>query len=362
MAGDVAPFGAGRFRVEVRGHFKEMVKMIPYRNLQMTFFLGSQGATLTMDVSFRKLGLTFANFYPGKHEIWVWDAKVPSFPIFAGPITQLSANSTNGTISVNASDPLWYLSRRVLFSQVFYSGKPEAAMQDLLSKANTASPTGIVGHIDQNGTQNIAAMFGQGEVNDFATYFGQLQTMGDGIDYYIRNDGSGGSNDRWLHMWGGKKGSTPGNLPLGLNYPSEVLPAYSLQLIATGIANVVIVVGQGSVASFGTAYNSSKITEYNYKYDLATDSNQNSTSTLNQQAAQVLKQVQSTQQVPSITIRSEYYNPFVDFDLGDKFHVRIDDDYVQIDQVIRCIGFQMTVDPNDDIVTNIYTNSTEAVT
>jgi hypothetical protein len=352
-----APIGTGRFSVEVRSNSGVRLTSLPYYDMQGTWFLGDQGCNLSFTTHFRNLGLTFANFYPGKHEIWLWDKKVTGYPIFAGPITQITAGS-DGRVSVQASDPLWYLSKRTLSTTASYSGKPESAISSLMTYTQSRWTLNTTTVVESSGTQNIAAQYGIGDIPQLSDLFQQLEQMGDGVDYLFRNDGT--SFARKFHLWGGKKKTTK---TLGLNYPGGALQAYSMELLATGIANYIFVVGSGTgLANFGTASSITKITEYNNIFEESDDAGQYLTTSLNSQAATLLKGKKSAMQIPTIVVRSQYFSPFVDFDLGDQFRVMINDDYVQYQGTVRCIGFQITFGTNDDLTTTIYTNNTEEVT
>jgi hypothetical protein len=350
----------GRFRVEIRDHNRAYVRTLPYRNLQGEWFIGPQGAQIRFDSTYREIGLTASQFEVGKHEIWLWDSMIPGYPIFQGPATLATADTTDGSLNIQASDYLWYFGKRLLLETEYYTGKPENAMSDLLTFTNGRRDTGVVASIEQAGTQDIAALLQSGDMQSIADAWDDVSQMGDGVDYYIRGDGAT-AGDPILHLWGAYKKPTP--KPIKIEYPGGALESATYEQQGSGLGNFVVIIGSGAgFTNYGTAVNATKITEYDAQFEIADDASQNTNASLNHQAAVRLKKTQSTLLLPTLVVKSEHYNPFVDFDLGDRFTAVISDEWVQYSGPARAIGMQITVGENDEVTTNIYTNDEEEIT
>jgi hypothetical protein len=349
--------GQGRFVVEIRDHAAAIVRTIPYANMQCETFLNSQGGNLRFDLPFRGTELTPSQLQAGKHEIWVWDTlRVTTFPIFAGPVTQITVGS-RGPLAVTCADPLWYFSRRLLLTDKVYTGLPEAGMADLLAFTNGRRATGISAVTDTASATNISAVFKSNDFSQIDDLLSQLSDMGDGVDYYVRRDGASFASQ--LHLFGGRK--KPTRKTIGMTYPGE-LTSYTYQQIATGLANVIFIVGSGSgYANYGSATGAAQIAAYNAQYEKSESANQNSNTTLNKQAATRLKATADIIRTPTIVLKTPSWEPWSDFDLGDRFLINVQDEWVQYTNNIRVVGWQASFS-NDEITTVLYTNTEAEIT
>lgn len=351
-----APIGTSnsRFRLEAHDHNGLLTANLPYRNMQGEFMLGSAGAQWRCEIPHRGYAqVTRANLWEGKHELWLYDKLVDvNNPIFQGPVWDITPSSDSGVLSVSAQDSLSYLAKRRLGITKNYSAKPEAAMQDLYNYLNSgdfvSSMTSCV--IQSNGTKNVPSGTGW-SIKDrpyIADAFSSLAAMGDGVDYFVRG--------AVLNLYGGL--IKPTAKPFALEYGGS-LDGYSVQYNAQTIANTYETVN--SVGRVGSATNAAKKTEYNQTYQTVEQGSElPSTQALIDWSTTALKDTQSSKTIPSIITRTKI--PIKDFDFGDQFIIVINDWYVQVNMIIRIVGWQLTVGQGDKTTSVIYTKDTEGVT
>lgn len=351
-----APVGnsSGRFALESHAHDGSFITSLPYANIQSEAFLGTQGQQLRVDIPYRNYSqVTPDNLYPGKHELWLFDyAYSLTDPLFAGPVWDCTASSSTGVVNCSAQDPLSYLAKRELRDFTTYNDEqPADIIVDLMNYVNTQYPTIMTGVKMSDNAKTVGVTWQAADYNKIKDLIDKAAAMGDGVDYYFRTlDGQ-----HVLRAYGGKIAPPVGDIVM--EYGGS-LDGYSNQYNAQRLANDYAVVGSNGIE--GRATNVAKQTEYQALYmDSESGSDLSASTSLADAAATELKSIQSTDEIPSIT--THLYSPVKDFDFGSQFRIVIDDGYVQYDQVIRAVGWQLTIGGADNITTVIYTNDTEEV-
>lgn len=352
-----APVGgsSGRFKLESHDHAGNFLASLPYRNVQYEQFMNDQGQAFRCEVPFRGYkSVTPGNLYPGKHELWFYDAEVSAtVPIFAGPLWDATPSSSTGVVSVSAQDPLSYLVKRnLLFDRNYGSGfQPADAMADMLTTANGSSNTYMTPLKVTSNASVITTLYQAVNRQKLTDIFKLLAAAGDGTDYYVRPVGTGGN---YLLLYGGLK--NPSANPRALEY-GGALAGYSMQINAQSIVNYDDFVSSAGV--IGNAFNPTKAVEYGMLYQSATSSDLTLSAELIAAASTDMAQNSSAKLTPTIVTKS--LTPIQDFDFGDQFTVVIDDEYTQYDGLIRVVGWQHTIGQGDSTTVVIYTSDTAGI-
>lgn len=348
-------FAGGRFKLEVFDHSGAFVVDLPYLNMQGEWFLNEQGEQLRFSVPYRSVAkLTSSKLIPGKHEVWLWDKAYSStIPIFQGPIIDAVVSSSDGLLNVSAAGYLWYFSKRVISSlQTFSSVKPESIMSSLLTYTNGVRNTRVVASTPTAGTTNISQTYRAPDRVVIADAWSDLAGLGDGVDYYMRYSGSAPT----LYLYGGKKKTTK---TFVLEYHGT-MKSYAFTTSALGMANQLFL--RGNTGIIGSAADSTSQSTYDALYEKVDSANLTAKSSLNTAAATRIKTLKNPKQIPQIIAKSDYFDPFVDLDLGDQMLIVIDDYYVQYSGTSRIVGWQLSFGANDEITTVFYLNDLNEVT
>jgi len=325
---------------------------VPYRNLQGETFL-RKSHQIRGEIPFREyLNILPASVYPGKHELWLID-QVTLNVLFAGPMIDGTAGSDSGVISFSCQDPQAYLAKRFLKTTKTYVAQQGAdIMVDLIAYVNSIRSTNIATNKVSSNATTANVVYTAASRQAIVDLIADAAGYGDGTDYYFRSSGT----THTLNLYGGLLRPTVN--PRAWEY-GGVLQSYSLQINGAAIANDVDVVGSNGLV--GNATDATSISNNNALYqDVITGSNLTAQTDLTNAAALQLKSSKNVLQVPSVVVKDLV--PMKDFDLGDQFQVVIDDGWAQFNQVVRIVGWQMTVGQGDNITTVVYINNLDEVT
>jgi hypothetical protein len=344
-----------RYWLEAHDHTGKFLADLPYKDIQGEWQLNDKGQALRCSIPYRgnKSKVNTTTVKPGKTELWLYDRQVSvSDPIFAGPLWDATASSDGGLLSCAAQDPGSYLAKRVLKASKQYSNTTGAnKIADLIAYVNSVYGTQIVATVVKNNAQSSSVTYKAIERAYIQDLITSITALDDKVEYFFRTTGT----THGMQIYGGSITPTPGIN--ALEYGGN-LDGYSVQDNAQTIANDVDVVS--SNGRVGNAVNAAKQAEYGALYQEAqTGSDLTSTTSLNNSAATELKDTQSSKIIPSLTTRR--LTPIKDFDFGSQFTVVISDDYVQVNQLIRVVGWQLSVAQGDKTTTVIYTKDTEGV-
>lgn len=339
-----------RFRLEARDHLGNLRAVLPYRNMQMEAFMGDQGAQLRVEIPFKGYKqVNTGNLWPGEHELWFYDNEVVSgVPIFQGPLWSAVPSSSTGVISASAQCPLSYLAKRKLRSTVVYNGNQPADMiVNLVNSTNGIYDTHIVPSKHSSNAQVASATFKGSDRNLISDLLKSIAAMTDGVDYYMRG--------YLLQVYGGLKKPAPGTQALEYG---GLLSGYSLQVNAQTIANNVDIIGSNGI--IGNADDPVSRSIYKQMYEIV-DSNSDLTAiaSLAQTASRELLANKGPVLTPSVVTKA--LAPVKDFDFGDQFRIKIDDEYVQFNGNVRVYGWQLTIGQGDQYTTVIYTSDSATV-
>jgi len=342
-----------RFRLESHDHTGAYITSLPYRNLQGEWMLNDAGCQLRGEIPYRGFSnVTQANFYPAKHEVWLFDNKYSTTdPIFAGPVWDVTASSSSGTINFSSQDALSYLAkRRLRVSKNYNTMSPPDMMADLISYVVAQYSTNIAADVQQYGTGTDSQSFLSADRNKINDLLAALSTLRDKTDYYFRTL----NGVHRLQLYGGQLKS---RFATALLEYGGRLDGYSLQINAQTICNLYDAIGQSGLIS--SASDTAKQTEYGQLYCDADLVDQSISTSLAATAAAALKDIKSAKVLPSIVTRK--LTPMVDFDFGSQFQIVVDDGWAQVNQTIRAIGWQLTIGQGDKTTTVIYSKDNEGV-
>lgn len=345
-----------QFALEIWDHELNRIGWLPYRNVQGETFL-NQSHQLRGEIPFRDYDwITPELFYPGKHELKLFD-QINNVYQFGGPVWDATAGSGSGVISFSAQCPLSYMAKRRLDAGMILTGaQPADAI--VFAVNYTASGGGIrnipgfaPSKVTSNG-QLVTMTYAVADKHMIGDVIVDLSSMADGTDYYTRQvNGSVAT----LFIYGGKLVSPKG---LASWEYGGVLKNYSYQVNAQSISNDHMIIGSNGV--IGQAVDAAAQTEYDALYqDVDTGSDLTSLASLNNAATTSVNKSRKALQIPSLVVKDLV--PTVDFDLGDKRLITIDDSWVQYSDFIRIVGWQITVGSGDNITTTVYTNDISEV-
>lgn len=346
---------ASRFRLESHNHDGKYLTSLPYRNLQGEWMLGAQGHSLRGEIPYRGYAqVTPSNFYAGKHEVWLYDSLVSATdPIFAGPVWDATASSSGGTINFSAQCPLSHLAKqRYRQYKLYTSARPTTVMADLITYMNSIRATNIISTIAVANASTVATIqFLAADRLKLSEMLDNVAQLADGTDYYFTNV----SGKHTLNLYGGYIKPSSSKM-FALEYGGS-MDGYSVQYNAQTIAADFEVIASNGL--IGRATDTTKYTEYDFQYMDADTSELDNTADLNTAAAAKLKDTKNTKVIPSMVTRKLI--PWKDFTFGDQFTVSVNDWYVNLQQLIRVTGWQLTIGQGDKTTTVLYTKDTDAV-
>lgn len=329
------------FYLESRTRAGAYLMTLPFRDLQGEWFL-SKPCQLRWSMPFRTDGLTTSNFYPGKTEIWLWRDGVK---IFAGPLWDANPSSGDGQMSCASESIDSYLAFRRIVADTNFTNASRSDIAWNLINASQALTDGAL-NITRGTTivtPNLTVKYKSAEgkyIYDAITDFAEDAY---GFEWNI-------DPDRKFNTYS-KGAGTPSRIRL--EYGGNV-NSYSIQAMGKWARNDILVLGHQSVVS-QPVIDTAKRAEYGLRHLVESNTGLTTQTQLNGYAQRLLYMHRDTRYVPQLTVRSDSVNPFKgDITYLATAPIQINDYWVQIDQVMQCSGWQLTVGKNGQETFNLY--------
>lgn len=377
MPGQEAPayLEDSRFRLEVTDFDGNYVCTLPYRDLQGEWKMGMDGENIRFIVPYRaNPWLTPELLEPGKHMIFLYDRLMvtptqTSAIRFGGPLWDVTASSKEGTLNCSASGLLSLYKKRLLKANKTYTGKPEAAIQDLLAYTNTIKRMygiSVLGVIAQASATNLSSVAylatKQGVIHDLVS---EICNMGGGVDLFVKWTGNDLTAAATVQLYGGRiipAGATI-HLEHGGASSKGVLPLldnYALTKTAQPISNSANVITQTFVAGVSVDAVAQAANDQLYETSEQNVVGITTQADVNARAALNVKKAPYKVDIPQLTLKG--LDPFINFTYGDKAQVVIDDGWATYDKIVRIVGWQSSIGRHGQMTNTIFTNDLSEVT
>jgi hypothetical protein len=276
--------------------------------------------------------VTYATLHPGLHEIWIYRNGTL---IKAGPLWDVTPSSDSDSINCGAMDILDYLDVRTI-ATVSYSAIDQTAIAWNLitqSQAKTGGDLGII-----SGTLNT----GISRSGDWRTFDNKyvleaiqdISDMNNGFDFNIDP-----TNRSFNAYWPRPQR----NQGLTLRWPTHIRK-YSVQFMGKWVRNSVYVTQTDP--NFANAVDTTSRTTYGLREYADSYRDAATTSDLSDYASKVRDQRKEVKAYPTIVVDPDLVNIFDTNFLkyGDLVNIDIQDGYTQIQQQMRYITAQVSVD------------------
>lgn len=347
------------YRLESRDpHTGALVTELPFANLQSELFINkADNCRFTVPVD----KVTRSDFYPGKHEAWLWwnnRFTGQDQIIFAGPLWSVTANSGDRTLACECESLLSYLAEREVRSYSKTDFQDNHAWNYVQAcQVGLGMDLRIVRGVFSNKMAKVPVQVNPwaprkvlDAINDLANTSG---IDGKGFDFDVDNAA------RAFNTWFPRKGITRDNV---ITYPKQIR-SYSDQILARPMVTDLRMLGSGSGSK-------------QYYTDVSSPTSAQAfigmQNTLNYAAAATrdaliakanynIGLLKFPKIVPAIEINMDE----VDFDpyssIGDTFTIVIQDGWVQYNQQMRQAGMQLSLGANLQETLTWYLNDTREV-
>lgn len=347
------------YRLESRSiHTGNLVCELPFSNLQSEFFINKEDNlrfTLPMDK------VTRSEFYPGKHECWLWWYNRFSGLdqlIYSGPFWSATATSGDRTLACESESLLSYLAEREVRNYNKTDFQDNHAWNYVSGcQLGLGMDLRIVRGLYSNGMASVPVEidpWAPRKVLDAITDLANTSGIDrQGFDFDI--DSATRAFDTWYPRKGIVRNMT-------LSYPQEIR-AYSDQVLARPMVTDLRMLGSGSGSK-------------QWFTDVADPTSAQAfvgmQNTLNYAAAATREALASKgtynlgllkfpKIVPSVEINME----MIEFDpyssIGDIFNIQINDGWAYYNQAMRQAGMQLTLSANVQETLTWYLNDTREV-
>jgi hypothetical protein len=382
----VAPVGQpnSRYSMELRRvSDNSYLGTVPFKDLQAEWKLGNSGANLRCSIPYRGEydWITPDLLWPGKTELWLRDNMVTIEPggvpttspdasvIFAGPILDVTASSSDGTLSVAAANYLFYLKKRILRNNIFWSSISSgretmsnvmyylnggAVPQPLWNfKIRPAGPDRTFDMFQLYPTNSWDLRYATTDMINALDLLDDLTQVSD-FEYYMFLD---------RLVMSKAKGFTDDKPRRTFTYGAPradfAISNYSFSVQAENTANLYYTVSGPYIHS---QIDNAAMGEYGTMYQEADMSGTAVTPEANQALADnMIKTTARAMRTPQLVFRSDELTPFRTFYYGQVMRVEIEDGWVQYAGELRVTGWQLTITGTGNATTTVYTNDLSGV-
>lgn len=339
------------YRMETRTKAGAFKAWIPYANLQGEWFMNKPDQ-IRFDVPIHHPNVSFDTIYPARDEIWLYRNDVV---IFAGPLWDMTASSSDGSWTCSAMGLESYLDHRRIDWDYNVSMAAADIGWDLISRtqALTDGQLNITkGTVPASPTVPVTHTRAQGEM--IFDVIDKLAQSTNGFDWEIN------SATRQYNCWVPRKDTfAKAGMWFDKDNGGGNLKSYSLQLMGEYAANDVLIHNddQYAVAISGTNRPIYGLLQYSDADGSAT------TGTALAASAQFTRNLrQVPKRIPGVVTDGDTYNPFDgDCWYGDRVPVYISDGSVYYNEDMRCIGMQVSVSKHGSETFVIYLNDLREV-
>lgn len=315
---------------------------LKFYNLQGEFYRNRR--QIRFDLALSSSGLTYDTFFPRKHEVWAYrDDEL----VFAGPLWDVSVSSREGKMSCGAAGIESYFDTRVASTtDRDMTGTWGSIVWGLIntSQGLTGGGLGITqGTLVGGGSPSGSFKYAWREGKTLSEVIDDLADSDAGFDWEI-------TPNRVHNQYYPRIDS---RARVRLEYGGNIT-SYSLQAMGKYEANAVFVKGPEQTVS-NWAIDTAKRSEYGLSHFVGSNTGLKSASLLDAFADMTLKLRRDARIVPQVVTRSEGVNPFEgDIEPGQLSRLIVRDEWVQFDQDMRLMGFQVTVGKQGNEVFSLY--------
>lgn len=336
-----------KFVLESRTKTGQYLATLPFNNLQAEFFL-SKVNTMRWEMPYRHPNVTVDTMFPGKTEVWLLRDGVK---IFEGPLWDCTPRSETSTMNCAAESVDSYLDMRTINDDLSYNGQhPTTICWNLInnSQGKTDGQLGITaGTLVPTVLTDQVYYKEEGiKISDAIEDFTKLIT---GFEWQIDMDRKFQTYERTV-------------LPADVmfEYPG-VVTRYSIQLMGKWEANEILARGAKGFVS-QPIIDTAKRAEYGLKQLTVSDTNIKNITDLNDFGQQTLNIRRDTRFIPHITLRTGLLSPF-DGEIGflQSARVIVNDGWVQMNQLMYVVGWQLTVRKHDNETIVLFMNDLREV-
>ena len=319
------------YRIESRLRDGSYIATLPWLNLQYEL-----GWNKTYDLRFTlplyHEAVTWATLHPGLHEIWCWRNGVL---VKAGPLWDANPSSDNASISCGASDIIDYFDVR-LIDTVDYAAVDQTAIAWGLiddSQDKTDGDLGVVaGTLDTGITRSASwKSFDEKYILDALTDF---QEMNSGFDFTI---------DPATRAFHARYPRPQRDNNLRLEYPVSIRK-YSVQFMGKYLRNHIRM--SATDPTYVDAVDTTSRSTYGLREMGDTYRDAATVTDLTDYASKIRDQRKDVKNYPTVMIDPDIIDIFDSnvLQYGDLVQVVINDGYVNIDEQLRYITAQISVD------------------
>lgn len=318
------------YRIEARDPDGNFYAQLDYRDLQFEVMLNKPSG-FRFKVPLRE-GLTKQVLEAGKHEAWIYRDDVL---VKAGPIWNCTPNSNDNDINCDGSDLLDYFDVLRIDAYVRYAAMDQFdIVADLIAtaQAQTDGDYGIISSLGQSGIV-INREYKDTEGKYVLEAIQDIAAEDTGFDFWVSPT---------TRRFEAAYPRLSRNIGLRLEYPNAIR-TYSVNYFGKWHRNDVLVLGpynrvSRAISTDARAYY--KLRQLTESYTDAPDP------TALAARASYIRDLRTAPKVsPIISLESSYLNVFdpATIRMGDMITTVIDDGYVQVNELLRLIGFQVTV-------------------
>ena len=316
--------------------------MLPFNQLQGEFFL-SKSNVLRWEMPYRHPNVTLDTVYPGKTEIRLYrDSK----KIFEGPLWDCTPRSETSTMNCAAEDVSSYLDMRTVGWDLTYTNQhPTSIAWDLIHRTQLLTNGDL--RITQGTlvpTMVMTQKYAKDEAIQISKAIEDFEKLQTGFEWQI-------DENRVFKTYA--RDTTPSNVTFEYG---GMVTRYSIQLMGKWQASEIIARGAKGFVS-QPIIDTAKRAEYGLRQKTVSNTSIKNLAVLNDFGQQNLNIRRDTRFIPHITIRTGGLSPFDgDIDYLQTARVIVDDGWVQMNQLMYIVGWQLTVRENDSETIGLYMN------
>lgn len=318
------------YRVESRGRDGSLFGELPFRDLQFEVMM-NKPSDFRFKVPMRE-GITKEILEAGLHEIWIWrnDALVK-----AGPLWNVSPNSGEGDMNCSGTDLLDYFDVLRVNAYAKYAAMDQFDVVEQLlitAQAQAGGDYRITGPTNSSGIV-VNRLYQESDGKYVLEAVTDIANEADGFDFWVDP-----ASRRFMAFYP----RLSRDLGLRLEYPAGI-KSYSANYFGKWMRNDVKLLGPYNRTA--TAIATTSRTTYGLRQLVESYTDAPDPTALNAKASYTRDLRQAVKVSPNISLEPSYLNIFDSntVRLGDMIQVVIDDGYVQFNEKLRLIGFQVTV-------------------
>lgn len=320
----------------------EFIAEIPFDNLQGEFFYNKQDE-IRFTIHEEVLNsLDKDKFYPAKTEIVLLrNGK----PIFCGPLWTINYSESNNKAGCVANDLSSYFDNRIVVSDTYEGSYGDMAWEIIAdTQALTMGNLGVTRGLEvgPGAPSGVLGVKAGTYVTEVLTDLSELE---DGFDWNIGPDGV--YNQYYPRL------QVPSSVVFEFG---GVVKSYAITYDGKYTGNSVVTRGKNDAMST-TAINSTSRSMYGLQEYVGSNTSLTTMDQLDSYNAELLNLRQWPRKHVTIVLAQGSVSPFDDdFEFGHVIRTVINDGYNQIDQPMRCQGYQLSIGPQGEETLVVYMN------